>query len=265
MIIKKIFLSLICIVLLVGFLELRKRSQSEQNGYLTFDRKYDHVPLKNYEGINQSEEFKAHIRINSHGFRGAEFPLQKPATSKRIFVLGDSFGMGAELEEEFTIARHIEDDLKREMSSVEVINAGVSSYSPIVHYLRLRDEYLKFKPDLVVLLFDFCDLYDDWRYEKNSVVDGDGKLVRIDPLYMQGRLSINHWLMHHLKSYAIMHHRWSTTFSKLKILVVKEYFKAKLKGRKNMAYKSKITMFEKVYQSQNQDPIDMDPFFIILH
>jgi hypothetical protein len=52
-------------------------------------------------------------------------------------------------------------DAARCRPRVEVINGGVSSYSPILEYLFLEHVGLSLDPDLVVLNFDMTDVHDD--------------------------------------------------------------------------------------------------------
>ena len=62
----------------------------------------------------------------------------------------------------------------------EVINMGNSSYSPILEYLYLKREGLKYGPDIVVLGFFVNDVQDDSLYKDMAVFDG-GLPVRVRP------------------------------------------------------------------------------------
>jgi hypothetical protein len=104
---------------------------------------------------HQSPEFDYTWRINSLGMRDREHPRRKPAGVYRILVLGDSFvqGHGVRLEE--TMVARLETRLARtpRERSVEVLNAGIFGYSPLLEYLYLRELIQPFDPDLVIVGF----------------------------------------------------------------------------------------------------------------
>jgi lysophospholipase L1-like esterase len=94
------------------------------------------------------------VHTNSHGTRGPEFQVRKPANVFRVLAVGDSKTFGWGLPDEETYARVIERELQHRVRPgvrVEVINAGVNawSYDQILAYLRERG--LSYEPDLVVL------------------------------------------------------------------------------------------------------------------
>jgi hypothetical protein len=165
------------------------------------------------------------LRTNALGFRFDEARFRdKDPTTFRIAVLGDSLVEG--FEEAFTLPRLLEKELAGVRITgrrIETMNWGVMSYSPLIHYVNLRRNVLKYAPDLVLLHFDLTDVFDDnvrykditrWDPEGNpeSVgpvaflsVNVDGRMVHIldygaqlaatRPLYSPHRLRI--WLLEH--------------------------------------------------------------------
>lgn len=99
-------------------------------------------------------EFDIAIRTNSQGLRDREYPLEKPANTFRILVLGDSFTFGYGVEAEETYAKVLEKLLNRGSTlKYEVLNGGVIGYGTF-HELRfLRESGLALHPDLVVIGF----------------------------------------------------------------------------------------------------------------
>ncbi len=93
------------------------------------------------------------IRLNEYGHRGPAHPPARTPGQYRILVLGDSYVEGLQVGEDelFTAL------LERVQPDLEVINAGVGSYGTVQEYLYLRDEGLRFSPDLVLLMFFFND------------------------------------------------------------------------------------------------------------
>ena len=106
------------------------------------------------------------IRTNSLGFRDRsvrEVPLD--SNRHRILFIGDSFVEGAGIEYEKTFVGLAEDALAQE--GIEVLNAGVSSYSPAIYLAKINYlvNRLKLKIDEVVVYVDISDAEDDAEYE----------------------------------------------------------------------------------------------------
>jgi hypothetical protein len=101
-------------------------------------------------------DFTIEVAINSQGLRDVEYPVKR-TWKKRMVILGDSFGWGFGVEHRDCVSKIIE----REHSEWEVINASVSGYSTDQEYLYLKERGIRFKPDVVVLLFDENDFSDN--------------------------------------------------------------------------------------------------------
>jgi hypothetical protein len=143
-------------------------------------------------------------RVNSLGLRGREVPAEKPTNSYRIVMLGDSFTMGMGVEDDQTFSVLVERSLKQDGAkcgrSIEVLNAGVDSYAPILSFLQLKRDLWPLKPDMVVLNLDVSDLVQESAYRRESVRGPDGEIVAV-PL-LRGRDSllerIRTWTERHL-------------------------------------------------------------------
>jgi len=116
------------------------------------------------------------FRTSSLGLHDREYPPRKPDSVFRILLLGDSFTEGGGLPLEATVAKQVEAMLatRRCRPSVEVVNGGIASYSPILEYLFLRDVGLALEPDLVVLNFDMTDVHDDVLRTAGARLGPDG-------------------------------------------------------------------------------------------
>jgi len=101
-------------------------------------------------------------------------------------MLGDSFTFGLGVEDHETFSAQMERGLQVQGWDVEVINAGVISYSPLLEYVALRDRYGELAPDLILLWFDFSDLQDDWNYVRHAIIDREGRLVACHPDWLDG-------------------------------------------------------------------------------
>lgn len=106
----------------------------------------------------------AEFRTSSLGLHDREYPARKPVGVFRILLLGDSMTEGGGMVLEETMAKRAESLLNAGpcRSPIEVVNGGVSSYSPILEYLNFQELAPIFEPDLVVLNFDMTDVHDDF-------------------------------------------------------------------------------------------------------
>ena len=80
-------------------------------------------------GILRRPEYRVPLAINSLGLRGPEIPLDKPADTLRVLLVGDSFTEGYTVPEEQTLRSRLEVDLGRVRSRpVQVINGGTAGW-----------------------------------------------------------------------------------------------------------------------------------------
>ncbi|EHJ47591.1 lipolytic protein G-D-S-L family [Solidesulfovibrio carbinoliphilus subsp. oakridgensis] len=102
----------------------------------------------------QENDHPVRSTFNSRGFRGPDFAPQPQPGLLRVAVLGDSFVASEAVEEDRTFPRLAEARWNAAHSRpVEVLNCGVSGYSPVQEFLLLKDEVLAAKPDAVYLFF----------------------------------------------------------------------------------------------------------------
>lgn len=102
------------------------------------------------------------VAINSKGLRDAEHTYEKPDSTFRILLLGDSITMGWGVAQDKLYA----DVLERQLNSrpplpsykqYEVINAGVGNYNTDHELYYLESEGLKYRPDMVMVCFFIND------------------------------------------------------------------------------------------------------------
>jgi hypothetical protein len=131
-------------------------------------------------GFPPGFEYCTFGQISAQGLNDEIIPLEKIEGEKRILVLGDSFVEAVQVRRRDNLCEVLEQMLNLESQPrVRVINAGVSSYSPILEYLYYREELHQFKPDLVILLLFSNDVFDDYRYNRIGEFDEAGKLLRV--------------------------------------------------------------------------------------
>jgi len=108
-------------------------------------------------GIQDMKVFDGTIvNTNSRGLRGRlEYNYERTPGKHRIVVLGDSFTFGAEVADDATYAHYLETNIPNS----EVLNFGVQGYGHDQILLYLKEESIKYHPDIVILGFTYIDIY----------------------------------------------------------------------------------------------------------
>jgi hypothetical protein len=248
----------------VGFRisDLFDKNRGLKNSMGHLDEKFAHVfkPNSQFRLISSKPgEYNVKVDINNYGLRGNNIDINKKPGTERIMAIGDSFTFGVGANNDETIPALIEQGLRAKNVNAEVINAGFGNYSPALHYLRLRDEYIEFKPDFVLLFFDFSDLADDWRFERSIVYDKSGKIIGCNPLYIDGKYDWWMAVCSHSRLCSYINNKLIRTIEKIRILGLSTYIKAKFEGKRA---KSLIIQKENSYYA-NRDPIEYDGYLMI--
>jgi lysophospholipase L1-like esterase len=108
-----------------------------------------------------SSEFDVAVRINNRGLRDIERPYRKARGMTRILLVGDSFTFGYGVEESERFANRLQEFLQKRGARCEVICAGVPSWGTTDELLFLREEGLRYQPDIVVDCFYENDVHDN--------------------------------------------------------------------------------------------------------
>ena len=115
------------------------------------------------------------VRTNSHGLRGPEIVVPKPADIYRIVLLGDETILAPETSEAEHCTRLLAGLLQqRTQVRIEVINAGLPGACPLTEYLLFKQRLLALQPDLVLLHFDWSDVSDDQQLRRRTRCDREG-------------------------------------------------------------------------------------------
>ena len=108
--------------------------------------------------------------------------VEKPEATYRIITLGDSFTMGKGVEDDQTFSFRLQELLSDELGRceakvdrIEVLNAGVDSYSPLLSYLYLSRELVSLDPDLVIFNLDNSDLVQEAAYRSVALRNDNGR------------------------------------------------------------------------------------------
>lgn len=104
------------------------------------------------------------IKANDHGFRDAEWKVDKNPNTFRVLLFGDSMLEGWGVPQDKTIASHLRrslEALSTDDSPIEIISLGLNRTGPGFAYCLYRDWANSFRPDMVIYLSyvgnDFAD------------------------------------------------------------------------------------------------------------
>jgi len=129
-----------------------------------------------------SDDGAVRFRTNSLGMRGSEPDLQAAEGSLRVLILGDDTVAGTWLRDEHTLSAQLQRHLAANLNGpVEVLNAGVPGYSPVLSVLQYDQDLVRLRPDVVILHFDMSDIADESIHRASLRVEGS-RSVCIHPL-----------------------------------------------------------------------------------
>lgn len=136
------------------------------------------------------------IKINSFGFRGEEFSLEKETDTFRIFMVGGSttFGSGATSNEK-TIPAQLEKKFVENGYKVEIINAGVGAADSREEAYKIKYDYKKYEPDLFII-------YDGWNdsFKKLDERPLDPNITRLEDKNSK-KSDLQLWISQNMKLY----------------------------------------------------------------
>ena len=135
------------------------------------------------------ETFSIWHETNALGLLGGKIDIDKPIGTERVLVLGDSFTEAFEVssEENFCtlLQRYFDSDDAAFGKTYEVVNAGVSGYSPISEYLYLRRDLIELEPDVIVVQLFADDVFEDHKARAMSVLDKEKLPVKISRYFLK--------------------------------------------------------------------------------
>jgi hypothetical protein len=95
------------------------------------------------------------VSVNSAGFRDREFSRRKPAGTKRILCIGDSYTFGWGVAAEDSYPKVLERTLGE---GYEVLNLGVYGYNAAQVHATLQSVGIQYEPDIIIYGFYWDDL-----------------------------------------------------------------------------------------------------------
>lgn len=238
--------------------------KAKEMAYRTADFGLHHSLIPNAKGLLDTKEFTVPYNINSLGLRDREYSLKKPANTYRILVLGDSFAEGYGVPIEDAFVKVLERKLNQSAGNnvkYEVINGGVTTYSPLLEYLFLKQKGLQLEPDMVLLFYSIGDLVDDSDYERTTVFDEQGLPLACLPRKRVRKFSnnpIEQFLIKYSRSYIKMEAKINNFLYKKRRIGLGRYFGAKISGSKHRLYKKSEPLLEMGMFAVYQDDLDKE-------
>jgi len=162
-----LWLLVLCAIdLIFGYLLIPKYAKSSSR-FNILHSYYNHGFGKNKTGAKSfgSNEYK--VYSNSMGLIDSkQRTIEKEnRTKKRILFIGDSFTEGVGVSSDINFTALIQKKL--DTNKIEILNAGVGSYSPKLYNLKLKYlfEHENLRVDEVYCLVDYSDVGDELLYE----------------------------------------------------------------------------------------------------
>lgn len=241
---KALFACLFCLISIAvcfGVGELYARiayGRSGATGFMTRSPVFHHVPPPYFaDRMTSTGDFDIPFKLNNRGMHAtADYRYEKPSGVYRIAVLGDSFTFGMGVAADETASAVLQRLLDGEApGKFEVYNFGVPSYSPVLEYIYLTQEVVKYDPDLVILFLDLGDVQDDYKYEQHLVYDAQGNITGCDSLKRRGRTDLWAVCMAHSRLLTLIDQKLIESLRKIHCLGAANYFANKKKGKRNKA------------------------------
>lgn len=159
----KLILKITAVILFVMFaleagLRLREKLRTKVGGVYP-SITYQHNQLRH--ALIPNVTYFDRVKINSLGFRGPEFSIQKPPNTIRIVCLGGSTTFDTYVSSNDQMwTQKLETFLKERYfdANIEVINAGVVGYKVIDTLINLQTRILPLQPDIIVLYHAHNDI-----------------------------------------------------------------------------------------------------------
>jgi lysophospholipase L1-like esterase len=131
-------------------------------GYPTVYYNTVHPPYVSFK--EKSIEFEDVVKTNNMGLRNATIPFKKPAGTRRVFLLGDSYTEGAGVAFDKTFCRVLGQKFEKHEPSVEFINGGRAGSGPVIYKRILCEIGMKYSPDAVLVFVFANDIFNSPSY-----------------------------------------------------------------------------------------------------
>ena len=129
------------------------------------------ILLPGRTAYQRTRDYGVTVTINDKGLRDRPHEYAPAPGVFRIVVLGDSYMEAYQVPLEQSLPYRLQETLAER--GVEVVNLGVGGYGTTQAYLALREEGLRYAPDLVILAFYHNDVSDNSRALQELMMGAD--------------------------------------------------------------------------------------------
>ena len=174
---------------------VEKKCVDDLSKYFDDNKRIDDVCNEHKSSINEElVPYIADLRFNSVGLRGEEFSEEKPSNVFRIFMVGGSTMLSAEVSDDSTIPSMMQKmfDIQNLDREIEVINAGISGGNSISELELIKSKLVNYEPDLVIMYDGWNDLSADYailriinNYElacENAIQNNYELIITLQPI-----------------------------------------------------------------------------------
>ncbi len=113
--------------------------------------------------LTDGKRFNHFRKINKEGFSDKNWDTTKTINEIRILGIGDSYTEGHGADADSTWVKFLEKNINSNKDDSKVysfLNAGICGSDPFFEFVLLRDKLLKYKPDVVIFVFNQNDFTD---------------------------------------------------------------------------------------------------------
>ncbi len=172
-------------------------------------------------------EGEAIIVNNDEGFRDKSHPVEKPAGTLRIAIIGDSMSEAMAVPQEKTFPSILQDNLGNCLgAAVEVLNFSVSGHGTAQQRLTFQHNVMKYTPDFVLLAFFTGN--DVWNNERAL----DGHEDRVYFILDNGTLKLDdsNTKSNRFKSKMLWRNSFNTIINASRLFQLVREFSSRAKG-----------------------------------
>ena len=180
-------------------------------------------------GFLKENKVRMYVEINSDGLLGKAYPVNRVPGKFRIALLGDSFAAGEAVIPEKKFAGVWERELSKKVTgAVEVINFAVGGSGTWEQLQMFHIKALKYKPDLTVLVFCWCNdienNIDEFKNGKMNPLLDEYEVGSLKRLQVK-RKNFNKWLWNNSGLYQFTRTKYNHLEHYFKRMFLPDYMK----------------------------------------
>ncbi|MBI2653377.1 hypothetical protein HYX02_01060 [Candidatus Woesearchaeota archaeon] len=149
-----------------------------------------HRPIENTKLELVRKDFHTISKTNSKGIYDYEYDYNFSGFT--VVMLGDSMTQGTQVNFKERYSKILEEKLLSKSKNIRIINCGIANTGTDQQYMFLKNECIKYNPELIILYFfvgnDFTDNYASLLFSYEN-----GKLIDKTPIKFSFLQRMLHW------------------------------------------------------------------------